>query len=242
MEARNFVLSGGAATITAPGGATVLRIIGTAAFNVTYADFSAGGRRVGSAAPAVAFGSNYIFDVLAPLGSAFSLDQTIAYVSGGGVQTVSVVPVINANKPVVLQTDGSTNGDQSKLNIVGTGQVTATDDGSGAVTVNVPKEVSINSQAGDYTLALSDSGKYVRMTKGTANNLTVPANGTVAFPVGTSIAVRQAGAGVTTLVAAGGVTLNNPGTDLHFAKQNATCQLIKVASDTWDIVGGTTGA
>ncbi len=135
-QAKNFVLSGGAAIITAPNGGQVFRLIGTAPFNFTYADFSAGGRSIGSAAAAVAWGSNYLFDVLAPLGSAFSVDQVIGFVSSGGVQTVSCVPVINANKPVVLQTNGATNGDQSKLNIAAAGNLIATDDGSGKVTLS----------------------------------------------------------------------------------------------------------
>jgi hypothetical protein len=105
-----------------------------------------------------------------------------------------------------------------------------------------PKHVTVNSQGGNYTLVLADDSAYVRMTSASANNLTVPANSSVAFPVGTSIAVRQAGAGVTTLVAGGGVTLNNPGSALTISKQNGTVQLIKVATDTWDLLGDLTGA
>jgi hypothetical protein len=107
----------------------------------------------------------------------------------------------------------------------------------GAASAAVP----INTQTTDYTLALSDEGALVRMNKATANTLTVPTNASVAFPIGTSVAVRQVGAGVTTLAAAGGVTINNPGTDLNMAKQFATALLVKVGTDEWDLIGGVTG-
>jgi hypothetical protein len=105
-----------------------------------------------------------------------------------------------------------------------------------------PASAGINTQTASYTLALGDANGMVRMNSSSANNLTVPTNASVAFPIGTTISIRQIGAGVTTFVAAGGVTLNNPGTDLNLAKQLATAVIVKVGTDEWDIIGGTTGA
>ena len=62
------------------------------------------------------------------------------------------------------------------------------------------------------------------------------------FPIGTRIWIREVGIGLTTLVADSGVTLNNPGDDLHIANQYQTAEIIKVADDEWDIIGGTTGS
>ena len=98
------------------------------------------------------------------------------------------------------------------------------------------KQLVINTQAGSYTLALVDSQAYVRMTSATGVNLTVPPNSTVAFPVGTVIQVRQAGAGKVTVVAGGGVSVLTAET-LLLRKQGSTASLIKVATDTWDLVG-----
>ena len=44
----------------------------------------------------------------------------------------------------------------------------------------------INAQSGSYTLALTDAGKFVPITNGSANTLTVPPNSSVAFPINTS--------------------------------------------------------
>lgn len=66
-----------------------------------------------------------------------------------------------------------------------------------------------NLQTGtSYTLALSDNGKIVSMNNGSANTLTIPANATVAFPVGATVNVVMRGTGATTIQAAGGVSLN----------------------------------
>ena len=49
------------------------------------------------------------------------------------------------------------------------------------------------------------------MNVATANTLTVPPNSSVPFQVGTQVAVRQYGAGVTTLTAGAGVTIRSRG-------------------------------
>ena len=96
---------------------------------------------------------------------------------------------------------------------------------------------AINNQTADYTLALSDGlSTYVRMNKASGINLTVPLNATVAFTIGTQIPVRQVGAGQLTIVAAMGVTINTP-TTLLLLGQGASAQLIKTATDTWDLSG-----
>jgi hypothetical protein len=95
---------------------------------------------------------------------------------------------------------------------------------------------SFNEQTASYTLALSDAGKIVEMNVGSANDLTVPLDSSVAFPVGTNITILQTGAGQTTIVATGGVTINaTPGLKLRAQWSSAT--LIKIATDTWVAIG-----
>lgn len=91
----------------------------------------------------------------------------------------------------------------------------------------------INTQTGDYTLALADADKLVEMNKATANTLTVPANASVAFPVGTRIVVSQYGAGATTVAAAGGVTLREMAGGTLTLTQYATLLLVKRATNEW---------
>ena len=96
--------------------------------------------------------------------------------------------------------------------------------------------LATNAQAASYTLVLTDNGKLVEISNASANNLTVPLNSTVAFPVGAQINILQTGAGQTTVVATGGVTINGtPGLKLRAQWSAAT--LIKRASDTWVLVG-----
>lgn len=95
--------------------------------------------------------------------------------------------------------------------------------------------VSINTQSGNnYTLVLADSNKYIRCTNGASVAVTIPTNATVAFAIGTVITLRQAGAGQIT-VSGAGVTLNG---NTKSAEQHASLQIIKVDTDTWDIIGG----
>jgi hypothetical protein len=100
--------------------------------------------------------------------------------------------------------------------------------------------LALNTQTTSYTLVLGDAGQLVGMNVASANNLTVPTNASVAFPVGTTVLLRQAGAGQTTVVAAGGVTVSSRGAALKLAGQYAYATLAKVATDTWELSGDIT--
>lgn len=93
-----------------------------------------------------------------------------------------------------------------------------------------------NAQTATYTLVLSDASDIIEMNVGSANNLTVPLNSSVAFPVGTTLTVLQTGTGQTTINPTGGVTINGtPGLKLRAQWSSAT--LIKRATDTWVAIG-----
>lgn len=94
-----------------------------------------------------------------------------------------------------------------------------------------------NNQTGtSYTLVLTDAFKLVTMDNAGANTLEVPANSTVAFPVGTRIDIGWDGVGQTTVQAAVGVTIRTPET-LKLRKRYAKATLIKRATNTWDLEG-----
>ena len=98
--------------------------------------------------------------------------------------------------------------------------------------------VSINSQSASYTLVLSDAGKMVEISNVSANILTVPADSTLNFAVGTQISILQTGTGQTTVTNAVGVTINGtPGLKLRTQWSIAT--LIKRAANTWVLLGDT---
>jgi hypothetical protein len=105
-----------------------------------------------------------------------------------------------------------------------------------ATTGTVVSHFQQNPQVASYTLVLTDDGAVVTMNVGSANNLTVPPNSSVAFSIGTQITVIQVGAGQTTVVAGSGVTLNStPGLKLRAQFSVATC--LKVGTDTWIVAG-----
>jgi hypothetical protein len=97
-------------------------------------------------------------------------------------------------------------------------------------------DMATSSQSASYTLVLEDKAKVVEMSVGSANNLTVPLNASVAFPVGTQIHIVQTGSGQTTVVATAGVTINSA-TTLKMRAQWAAATLIKRAENTWVILG-----
>ncbi len=113
-------------------------------------------------------------------------------------------------------------------------EITITSTATGAVLV-------VNNQTGtSYTLVGTDAGKAVEMDNAAANTLTIPPNASVAFSVGTTILVRQQGAGQTTLVAGAGVTIRNPHLTLKFTTQYSSVSLHKRGTDEWCVEGNLT--
>jgi hypothetical protein len=89
------------------------------------------------------------------------------------------------------------------------------------------------------TLQLSDAGKYVYVDVSSAASLTIPANSSVAFDIGTTIVVVQEGAGTVT-VDATNVTLHSPGGTTgsrDLASQYSMATLVKKNTDTWNLQG-----
>jgi len=93
-----------------------------------------------------------------------------------------------------------------------------------------------STQTASYTAALTDRGTCVEMNVASANNFTVPANATVAFPVDATLTVCQYGAGQTTIVAAAGVTIRTP-SSLVLRTQYSTATLRQRATNEWILSG-----
>lgn len=111
------------------------------------------------------------------------------------------------------------------------------DDGTTWRQVQTPQLTVPNTQTAAYTLVIADSTKTVEMNVASANNLTIPTNVAVGFAIGTNVNVAQLGAGQTTIVPAGGVTLRSYNGNLKLAGQYAMCSLIKRATDEWWVAG-----
>ncbi len=103
------------------------------------------------------------------------------------------------------------------------------------------KVAGINNQGNsDYTLILSDAGKYIRINASNARQLTVPANANVPFAMGTVISIEQQGSGPITVEAASGVSVQAYESGQTTAGQFAIVQLIKTATNSWTLIGGVT--
>ena len=92
----------------------------------------------------------------------------------------------------------------------------------------------VTNVATDYTLTLADAGKllYVNSASGyPGNGLTVPDNGSVAFPVGTQIQLFFNNGGLVYVYAGAGVTIY--GSTTRSNQTSAT--LTQVATDVWFI-------
>jgi hypothetical protein len=89
----------------------------------------------------------------------------------------------------------------------------------------------------NYILSAVDIGKLVQIAKSTAVTLTIPADSTYSFPVGTQILVSQNGLGQITFTGAAGVTVRSEGTRLKTKAQHAVASLIKLSSNTWLLSG-----
>jgi len=110
-------------------------------------------------------------------------------------------------------------------------------DASGTVALQEQAYQAINAQTGTtYTTVLADGGKLVTLSNASAITLTIPPNSSVAYPVGTKLDFIQIGAGQVTVAGGTGVTVNSTPT-LKFRAQHSGASCIKIATDTWQLVG-----
>lgn len=95
-----------------------------------------------------------------------------------------------------------------------------------------------NSQSASFTLAASDAGKHIYMTV-TGQTVTIPANGTVSFPIGTTIVFINP-VSVTTTIAINTDTLILAGTGTTGSRTLAPYGMataVKITSTSWMISG-----
>jgi hypothetical protein len=104
------------------------------------------------------------------------------------------------------------------------------------------QERDVNSQTGlTYTLALTDADDNVTMDNPSANTVTIPANSSVGFRVGTMVSIWQLGVGTTSIAGDGGVTLNGVvAGNCDINNQYGAASALKIATDTWVISGDIT--
>jgi len=103
---------------------------------------------------------------------------------------------------------------------------------------NIPQ----NSQSAAYTLVLTDAGKHILHPSAdtTARTFTIPANSSVAFPIGTAITfINQNGAGTVTIAITTDTMRLSPGgtTGSRTLAADGVATCIKLTSTEWIISG-----
>lgn len=94
------------------------------------------------------------------------------------------------------------------------------------------RDLPINPRTATYTLALSDRGRCVHVNNAASTQITVPANATVAFPIGTVIRIRKTGTGNVPVVGAAGVVIDWASTSTIVTRYTLA-EIHKDAADHW---------
>ena len=221
---------------------TSLGTIATGVWNGTLIGSTYGGTGVNNGSSTITLGGNFVTSgsftttLIATNTTSVTLPitGTLATLAEAETFTNKTLTSPTVNTPVLtLATSASTT--DARLSWDSTNKKIQA--GNGTITLDFASSTVItNAQTASYTLVLADKDKLVEIDNASANNLTIPLNSSVAFPVGTQITILQTGAGTTTLVATGGVTLNaTPGLILRARWSSVT--LIKRGTDTWVAVG-----
>lgn len=218
----NYIVSGIVALITS--GAIAITANAMLFSGLTSGTNTTAAMVVGTGASLAASGSGTITATAAPISGVTGL--------GTGVGTWLATPS-SANLATAL-TDETGSG----ACVFGTSPTINADVVSATI-----QHLTLNAQSGaGYTLVLADDYKLVTLSNAGAQALSIPTNASVAFPVGTQIIVISIGAGQWTIQATNSGTttvLSNGGTAAapKLRVQYSSATLIKVATDTWYVVG-----
>lgn len=95
---------------------------------------------------------------------------------------------------------------------------------------------AIDTKTSNYTLVIGDNGKTIVFNSTTSYTLTIPANASVAFPIGAEINIIRQGTGEVT-IAITTDTLLSEGSKKRINERYQAVTLKKIASTTWIIIG-----
>ena len=142
------------------------------------------------------------------------------------------------NSLTLAGTDGKTLTVSNSLTLAGTDSTTMTFPPASASIgyLNIPQ----NAQTTAYTLVLADSGKHIYMAAAqAATTITIPANSSVAFPIGTAVTfINSSTNAMTIAITTDTMNLSSAGTTgSRTLAQYGMATAIKVTSTVWYISG-----
>jgi hypothetical protein len=172
---------------------------------------------------------------------------------GGTLSGVNLTTQVTGTLPVVNGGTGVTTSTGSGDNVLSTSPTLVTPalgtpssgtlsnctvDGTSAVGFrNIPQ----NSRSANYTLVLTDAGKHIfhPVADNNARTFTIPANSSVAYPIGTALTfINMAAANVTIAITTDTLTFSPAGTTgSRTLATNGSATCIKITSTSWLISG-----
>lgn len=178
-------------------------------------------------------------------------------VAGGGASELSDLSDVNTSTPTnrfALIADGTdfesraiTEADISDLGSYGTMSDVVDDttpqlggdlDGQGNEISDVTLPLTINTQTGTtYGPVLTDSEKMITLNNASAITATIPANASVAYPVGTKLNFMQLGAGQVTIAITTDTLNVDADLTLKLNGQYAVATAFKVTTTSWVLFG-----
>lgn len=105
------------------------------------------------------------------------------------------------------------------------------------IALKADKRLTTVEYTSSQTSLLTDASKEVLMNSASANSYTVAPSSSVTWTIGDQLTVFQKGAGLTTIIAGSGVTINNRHATLKLLGQFSTVYLRYHGSDVWAITG-----
>ena len=100
-----------------------------------------------------------------------------------------------------------------------------------------PLNISEVEKTTNFSLALTDTGKLLRVNSASAVAVTVPVNASAAFTTGTTVLLYRAGSGAVTISGAAGVTIRSLNSASAISGQYGQASLIKRGTDEWLVAG-----
>jgi hypothetical protein len=177
------------------------------------------------------YGVTYASTTTALATTSAGTTTTVLHGNAAGAPTFGAVSLTADVSGVLPVANGGTNSSTGNLS-------SCTADGTNAVGfLNIPQ----NSQSANYTLVLADSGKHIYHPASDANarTFTIPANGSVAYPLGTAITfINQTSQVVSIAITTDTMYLSPAGTTgTRSLAQYGVATATKVTTTSWIITG-----
>jgi hypothetical protein len=177
--------------------------------------------------------------------SSANLASAVSDETGSGALVFGTSPSFTTSVLTGSSTFSLVNTTATTINFAGAATTLSVGAATGTTTINNGLTVTgptvlgpavITQMSVGFTLSLLDAGDIVEMTNSSAAIVTIPANGTTAFPIGTQITFIRNNAGVQ-FVPDTDVILLSDSSKQYLATQYSAGTLIKRATNTWYLIG-----